>query len=373
MLRRSIVAVLLVLALVATACGGQNVAEDPRQSLQDAFERMAEWEGAEFTLRLDTDVESLLAADDTGEMTEEQAQAVVDGRVVVRSYAGPDLADTSDDEFEMEVATGDTVAFHLIAFQTEAFYVRSQVRELIDRFGDADAQADLNEMANEASQVGIDFADDFFGGAWLQLQGVQQLSNMYSGMAGIETPEPSELETLREELEASIEGFLAEVEVEYVGPEDPGEHVRVVATAKQFVELSIEFFEQMSGMLPTQPGMAPEDLVGEMRRELENTPDVEVPIEFWLDGGTVSRMGFDLVGFAERNPDLDEDMEIPEGLDRLLIVADIAEFGGGLEAPDDAIEVDLFELFGRFMGQGFGAGGFESVTESATETVTSEP
>ncbi|MDX1747662.1 MAG: hypothetical protein R3324_17135, partial [Halobacteriales archaeon] len=219
------------------------------------------------------------------------------------------------------------------------------------------------------------FAEDFFGGAWLKLGGLEQLTNMMEGMAGVETPEPSELESLREEISDAIDQFLDEVPVQYVGSEDPGEHVTVTATAQQAGEFFVGVMEPLSGMLPAQPGVAPGDLVGELRRELQSVPDLEIPIEFWLDGGTVSRVGFDVVSFARRNPDLDEDMEIPSGIDRLLIVADLSEFGGGIDTPDDVIEVDLFELFGRFMGQGFemdseASGSSVSVTESATVTAT---
>lgn len=97
------------LAVVLAACGGTaDVESDPRGALRDAVERMSGWDGAAITLRLDADVAALLAADEADELTEEHARAILDGTVTIKSYAGADLADRTDDEGELLVETGGT-------------------------------------------------------------------------------------------------------------------------------------------------------------------------------------------------------------------------------------------------------------------------
>lgn len=351
-------AMIVLVALVLAACGGaRDVADDPRQALRDAFERTAAWDGTSVTVRIDADVDALLAADESDELTEDQARAILDGQATVRSYTGDDLADRSDDEGEFLVATGDTTVIHVITVGMEQLFVRSEVREAVERFGDERVAGELDAAELQAQQFGIDFASEFFAGAWLSLRGAQELSDMYGAAAGLETPEPEEIESFLAELEASIDRFLSDVTIEHLGRDAAGEHLRVVATADRFGQLAVEIVDRASALAALQFGMPAAALADELQKETAEAPDVDIPIEVWLDRGVVRQVGFDVVEFARRNGDTAE-VEVPPDVDRFVLLAEFEEFGGGVDLPKDAIEVDLTELMGRFMGHGFG--GFDA-------------
>lgn len=356
----SVTAAAAVAALALSACGGGDVAADPEGELVGAVERVGGWQGIAATFHLDTDEASVLAAFAEEGITPEQARLVVDSSVTVRATAGADLEDTSDDEFEMSLSLGDLDAVDLRA-RDEELYLRADVDGLLDLFdASGEGRQALEAAVSQAETFGVDFLDEAVTGTWLHLTGMRELGSMVSAAAGapvVPTPDPREVASIREELTAAFERLLQEeVEVTYIGSEDPGEHLTLRVSGASLLDLTEEVLVSLQPLLPTgEAGVGTEALLGELRAEAgSELADVVVPVEVWLDGGEVSRVGLDIPALAAASGAADE---IPAGVERLLVVVDVAEFRGGVSAPDDAIEVDLLELFGRFVGgSGFGAG-----------------
>lgn len=352
---------LVVLAVVAAACGGvEDVSADPRGALEDAVQRMSSWDGMEVAFRVDSTVDSLVTGEGIDPMTEDEASVLLASSFTLRSFHG-DLADPEDDRAETVVDVDGITALQYRQFGTEETYVRSELQKFLTRFGST--TEDHAEFVDDLRAIGVDFVDEALAGEWLALRGMDELARMYSGMTGLEVPSPEEAESLRAEMSDRVRQFLRErVSVTYVGADDIGEHVRATATARDVVGFVFDAFELLgaSGGPFGATGIGGEDMFDAMRDEVVNDlGDTEVSLDVWLADGHVKRLAFDVVAFAAANPDFASDF--PSGVERLAVVADLAEFGGDLDVPDAAAEVDVFRLVGQFMGQAFGSfeGGLE--------------
>lgn len=173
----------------------------------------------------------------------------------------------------------------------ERLFVRSEVREVIDRFGDEEMAAELDGAVVQARDLGIDFAEGFFAGRWLSLTGMEDVSNMYGAMAGVNPPAPEEVESFLAELETSFDQLLGVVTVETLGRESAGHHLRVVASAGQLGELAADLLERVGALMAGQVGLPPGVLADELRGELANAPEVDVPSSCGWTAGSSARWG----------------------------------------------------------------------------------
>lgn len=364
-IRHRLVTLGVGLALVGSACGGSalDVAADPSGAVVQAFQNMDDWDGAAFTLRLDSDLDSLIAMDDgAGDMTPELARALLSSFVELRGTAGEDPEDTADDQFQMRVHVDDLDAFELRTLGSD-LYVRAAVRDLVERYDTTGTgMADLEKGIAQVRSFGMDFADTAVDGGWLKIEGGEQLASMMMGMAGTPTPDPSEAEALAAEATAVFERFVEEdVSVTYVGAEDAGEHVRLTANGSALLDLAEEMLDVLGPFGGAAFGAAadPSVMMGQLRLEAGTDADrFTLPFEVWIRGDTVSRVGFDVVAMYEANRALfEEDGDhMPDGVERFAVLVDVEPFGGGVDAPGDATVVDVFSIFGRLMnsmGQAF--------------------
>jgi len=369
-IRNHTAALTAVAALVASACGGAalNVAADPDGAVVQAFESMSEWDGASLRLHVDSDVASLIAmAEGDPVMTADLANAILESFVEIKGTSGEDLADTSDDEFSVLVRVGGIDGLQVRSVDG-ALYLRAAVRELIEEYDTTGtALSELDEMVGQARQFGLDFADAALAGEWLQIEGLDQIASMVEGMTGTPgQPDPSDVEAMAAELGVIFETFVEEdVEVAYIGSEDAGEHVRLTASGDALFDLLEQILRVAGSAAPGMGSMDPAQAIEEFRREAgADAAAFTMPLDAWIQGETVSRIGLDLVALVQANPQLTGDDEIPAGVERFAILVDLEEFGGGVQAPSDAVAVDLFEIFGRMMnsfggamGEGFGPTG----------------
>lgn len=359
---RSSLAAVATAGLLVTACGGSgggslDVEQDPAKALSTAVQGISSSDGIEAVLSLDADADDIaaLAADGGDELPDGVAELITNSNLRFRGKGTG-----TDAQFEMALVLDGDEAFEMRVIGEE-IYVRADVEGLIERFdttgtGLAEMQQGLAQMQG----MGMDFLQPAVEGEWLHLTGAQQVMEMMQGFAGGQMPDEAEVEKVGAEIEARLQTFFSnEVDVEYVGSEDAGERVRATATGDELLDLGDEIFALMGPLAAgfaggQDPAMAMDQLRAEVGADAAK---FTLPIDMWIDGDRLSRVGFDVIAFASLNEELmGADAEPPAGLDKLAIIVDLNEFGGGVDAPDGAVEVNLFELFGQFAGGLGGAG-----------------
>lgn len=349
-------------ALLAGGCGrGPDVQADPKAALQAALDATAEWDGATVTLRLDVAEDDLPLLAEVME-DEGAARYLPASTLTFSSFAGEDLADTSDDVMTMGVVIDGIDAFDFRAIRGE-YYLRSDVRALLTEFApEVDVDAEVAGLAVQAEAFGVDFLEEVVDGAWIHLTGAAQVASMLEGMGAVPMPQQLEPTEFASEIAAATDRLMDELAVSYVGSDGPGEHVQATTTGAELFDTFVPLVEASFGPMWEQFG-AGADVLDEIRSEpgFERFAATTIPFEAWIADGQVTQVGFDLVQLVRLNPDLvenEEDAAMAAELDRLLLAAALEPFGGEVETPGDAIEVDLFELAGRAMGAFGGMGGF---------------
>ena len=335
--------VLSALALLLGACSGDSgpdPAENPKDALTSAFDKLGDG-GYEFTLRLESDTDSLaaLSADGGGApMTAEDAQKLLDSSV---SFA------TSDDEDPMERDTqivvnvagnDDAVEARTI---DKAFYVRADVREIAEMLGES--TADLDQLATTAPP-GFEFIGPAIEGEWLTLGDLEEFSRQLSGgMAP--TPDAASQQRFLEDVNTALEGSS---QVTSEGDEDPGHHLVARVAVRAFYEKIRDSFESLAGQLPA--GALP---------PASGVPDEEVSFDVWVDDDRVTQMRLDLLqleAFGEE--------PIPDGVEQLALLIEVEEFGDSVDVPEHAHEIDTAALM-----QGLMQGAFGGDSASGSETI----
>lgn len=331
----------LLLATGLTACGGggADVESDPKQALADAIEALGEYDGVEMLFSIDGDREALALAAD-GELDHETTELLLESTVLVRA-AGEDEADAQG-EIVVSLRGQDSVEMRILP--EERFFLRVDLDAIGEAIGEADLAADLDELVAAAEQFGLgEVAEVVRAGGWIELLGADQLTEMAGMPGGTEEPSEEEIEDVRDQLVTTMQRFLDEdVEVEHMGDESAGERVRATTTEADLADL----FDEVTTMLGDLGGIDAEALGGLPETSGSDDP---VHIDFWLDGGELSQVGFDLGQLGDDGA--------PEGT---YILVAIEEFTGSVEAPDDATQVDLMEVLGGLFG---GPGGFTGMED----------
>lgn len=342
--RRRFTAVLLAGALLAGACseaGSEDVAENPKQALVDAFEALSEYEGIEMVMSIEADADDL-ASD---ELPIEQAEIVVESSVTVR---GKQATTPEDQQVEVVVNVGgneDAVEMKGIG---QSIYLRADVRELVDTFGGDPAQIDA--AVQYGSQGGLDFIEPLVDGEWVGIEGIDALAEQFG--VTVPTPDPEQAEALTKRITAAFE---ENAEVESEGSDGTGEHLRVRVPLKEFARETFDALQEMSGLPPAAlPPM----------EDLDQIPDdTQLPFDVWIDDGAVVQLELDFLELAE---DLAGE-PAPEGIEEMVMRFTFEEFTDEVEAPSDFVEVDLQEviqgIFGAIPATGEASAGGSAIEE----------
>jgi hypothetical protein len=351
-------ATLLTIGALAAGCGGGgSVADDPEQGLQDAVEATGEWAGASLTFRLDSDADSLLAASE-GDLDAEGADAILNSFVRTEWLTEGEGEDATSQGTVLVEVDG-IAAFEMRRIEPETAYVRTELNALLERFSEQLEvdRAMIDQQVEQAqTQLDLPWLSDAMDGAWLELRGVDQFSEMVGNMAGTQG-QAIDAEAAREanrRIAQAARQTLEDAEVTFVGDEDPGEHLRAAVTLREAAELYRTALTEYAQIVP-------EDAAGDMQAQLdeadrqieealEENGDAIIPVDLWVADGALTQIGFDVVAFAQENPELTAEDPMPEGVERMVVLVEMAEFTGPVEAPSDAIEVGLLELFSKFAG-----------------------
>jgi hypothetical protein len=330
------------LALTSVGCdhGGTSVEDDPEQALREALEELADYEGIELLVQLSADDDAQAQALREDGLDEDELELLLTASLLVRATGGDD-----DGRAEFVVTIDDDAVAELRVLPDTDLYLRLDLQRLIELVDDPEATTQLDELALQAEAFGLrEAVEAARAGDWIQVTGVEQMLNLF-GMSPTpaEEVDDDEAERLAEELSAAAVRFLdRDVDVTYVGSEDAGERVRATTDGAS-LSAFLEDVNRIVASSEALGGADPQDLAG----DLGDLPDdATVSLDAWLQDGRLTQLALDLAA-------LDDEGTI-EG--ELLLVVGVAEFTGSVDAPDEAVVVDLFGLLGGFLG-GFGGGG----------------
>ncbi|MGH2753794.1 MAG: hypothetical protein ACRDLB_05115 [Actinomycetota bacterium] len=340
---RRLLASLLAAGLVLGACGGDSggdgpdPAEDPKGALTSAFENLGEWAGVDATLSLDTEADDLVAVSE-GDLTEEQADTIVNSAVNLKAV-GADNPEDAQVEFVLDI-DGSLAEMRVL---NNVIYARADVRDLVDKFGGDQAEVDaaVQQMSGQ-----FDFIQPLVDGEWVGFEGAEQLTQQF----GAPSPDAELQQRLTNDLAQAVEDNSTVTEE---GSDDAGTHLVANLQIKPLYEALQESFAGLSQVPGTDLPSSAE------------VPDEEIAVDFWVDDGNLTQIGFDFMQVAE----LEDSSEIPEGVDQLGILLELAEFDDSIEEPDAATTVNLQELMGGLMG---GLGGTETGGSSSEEVELGE-
>ncbi|HEU4481333.1 MAG TPA: hypothetical protein VFS18_05560 [Actinomycetota bacterium] len=332
---RKLLIALLSSALLLAACGGDDgpdPAEDPKGALTSAFERFAERDGSTFEITIASDPESLAAMSE-GELTEDDAQTILDSSVTVSAFSGENPEDA---EIEMNVDI-DGHAVELIVVDQTVF-ARADVRDLVERFGGSQEEVDT-AVSQMSGAPGFDFVEPLVEGEWVAFTGAEDLAKQF----GAPQPDAQLQEELANDLTAAVEDSA---EVTHEGSDDAGDHLVATMEIRSLYDSITEALSS-TGQIP-----------GGQLPPVSEIPEEELKLDFWVDGGDLTQFRIDVTQFGSW-----EGAEMPAGIETLALQIAIEEFGGGVDAPDAAEEVDLQQLIQGALG---GMMGGSSSTESST-------
>jgi hypothetical protein len=333
----------LVLLSGTAACGLSSVA--PKVELRDALVAVADARSAAFAVSLPSspdDVRAFLTAsgEDSSSLDDAMLRDLLGTELIAAYDKGESKKKTADDAGRLQLRI-DGEDYGEVRVVDEVAYLRIDVPGLSDRFPDmaddvdsfrAELQtSDLGalEAAAEAALTGEWVSVDTGKGSWLAEQ--QKSMEDASGVPRSDDVAQRLLDVAGKALDSSVSVRAA------------GERlIATVNTRDMYTEVADDLPELLGEIAPG---------AGKSLPSADEVPSRDVSASFWVDGGELRRVELDLAQFLEE----------PTG--HFVIRVDTAE-GQKIEAPDDAVEVDMEQLAGltgvtpdQLLGGLSGAGG----------------
>jgi hypothetical protein len=329
---RRLIAVPMLLALAMGACGG-SATSDPREAFENALENLADAPGISLELTLRSTEEDLRAlADSTGDdLSAEGASKILDSSLAISATQTADPAD-SEAVVVLEIAGRDALELRTIGYD---IFVRVDIDRLAALFGE-DA-AELRAEAQDAADFGLSFIDPLLAGEWIALRGLERFASMGAAQA----------EQGEEFVRRITDTLKTSVEVTAAGEDEIGTHLLARVPLGALLQEILRAAQDLTGGLG---GLG----VGAV--PVDSLPEGDLEIDLWIDDDELRQVELDLIQFGRL---LEE--EVPRGVDEFALLATIEEFGGGVEAPSDAVEIDVQELFGGLFGFGAASGATEAI------------
>jgi hypothetical protein len=324
---------MLVVAVFLVACNddggsGAEPSEDAKATLTSAFSTLGEADAQSLTLSIASDPESLATLSD-GQVTEEQADLILNSSVTIEGSKSDDPADQAA---RVAVNVEGTDGAEIVVAGTD-LYVRADVAGLAETFG-AD-QADLREAITKA-QSQADFIGPLANGDFVKFEGVGDLAGQFGAPAG----DSSQQEQLVRQFAEAIE---AEASVASEGTDDVGEHLVASIPLRALYERLVNLAPQLGQGLP--PGMVP---------PAEEIPEGDLTLDVWVADDKVVQVEFDLIQVGEFAEKSDEENPF-EGVEQFALRVAFSDDVGEITAPEAATVVtaeDIEALIGSLLGFG---------------------
>jgi hypothetical protein len=340
------VGALLTLVAGTAACGASSVA--PKVQLRDALGAIGEAGAASFTLSLPSspeDVRAFLEA--TGEDDASLDDTMLEKLLDIEMLAAYDRRvsdDIYDDaaRFQFRIDGEDYGETRVV---DATAYFRVDLDGLSEQFPEMADDVDSLRADLDATDLGVlqPVAEAALAGDWLSLDASEGswLAEQTEAMEEETGQQTAELQ--QQLLDLAEKAAKAGVSVKKAGTDDLGE--RLIATVN-----TRDLYSQVEADLPgLLEGVAPGAGAGEAIPPADEVPSIDVSASFWVENDVLRRVELDLAQF------LDE----PEG--HFVIRLDTAAGKPAVEAPDDAVEIDLEGLMaesGASMDELLGGGGY---------------
>lgn len=307
-----------ILLLSACAGSGSSASDDPKGALIDALRGLLETDAITQTITVDSDTASLVAVSD-GDIDEETAQKILDSSLTASGQQAEDPEDASS-QVILKVAGTEALELRFVAGD---LFVRVEVADLLETFGEDSAELDALGAQIEG-QKGFEWVEPALAGEWVVVEDALALTQQMGGA----TFSGEDQKRLVNDLLESVEQNAT---VTYEGDDDAGEHVRASLPLQATIEDLVQALGPGAGMA----GAGLQDAMNDV-------PEGDILIDFWIEDGRVGRVALDITQFEEMAEESGE--EFPEGVDRLSIAMDIDDFSGEVEAVPDAIAIDTTAL-----------------------------
>jgi hypothetical protein len=336
---------LVALVLMLAACGGDaDVGENPKAALDTALDSFSEYEGVEMGLTIESSPESLVALSE-GDLTDEQAQQILDSAIAVTSKQNAEDPEKGQFEMAMNIAgTEDAVELRALGYDV---YTRADVRGLVETFGGNPSELDAFE-SQAGGQPGFEFVGPLLDGEWIGLKNADQIVEQLTGQSIEE--QTGEQAALSKQF---ADAFKDTSNVAAGDQEGPGDHVRVTVPVRDLWERFTKLAgDQMTALTQGQPIPDASEL-----------PDEDLVVDMWIEDEKLTQAELDIAQFSQWEGA--EDM--PEDVEDLRLRVTFEEFTGEIEAPEDFTEVDTATLIQGFLG-GMGSSGSSTSSGNAVPT-----
>ena len=352
------VGALLTLVAGTAACGVSSVA--PKVQLRDALGAIGEAGAATFTTSLPSSPEDVRAfieatGEDDGSLDDTMLEQLL-GIEVLAAYDRRDREDVADDAGRVQFRI-DGDEYGEVRAVEETAYFRVDLDGLSERFPEMGDDVDTLRDDLEATDLGAfqPVAEAALAGEWLSLDAGEG-SFLAEQTEAMEEESGQQAEEFQQQLlDLAEQAAKASVTVRKAGTDDLGE--RLVASVNTR-DLYSQVEDDLPGLLE---GLVPEAGAGEAVPPADEVPSRDVSASFWVQDDVLRRVELDLAQFLEE----------PAG--HLVVRIDIAAGKPTVEAPDDAVEIDLEALMaesGVAMEDVLGGGGYpEDVPVTEIEDV----
>lgn len=328
-LRRTIIAAATVMALALAACGTAEVLAPPL-AVQEAARSTLDRSSMQLTFSLAGDADDILALFGEGAAPTDDdrrgVDVVRDSRLTV-SFDRGDEATVDDDRFALDLDVGDIDHAVEVRVVAKTLYARADVPLLAEYFGFQTGS--LAEAVAGAETAGFGFLADAVAGRWLSTD-LAPLEAMAEGGAGLDAGGAEQLQPF---LDALASAFSEDVDVERVGKDGAGERYRLTVALRRVYERLLPLLGSLPGL--PGPGMIP---------PASEVPDETVTADVWVADGRISRGELDLAQFA------------PHATGPVALRVDISGLDGDITAPEGAVDVNVMQILGSFLGA-VGVGG----------------
>lgn len=328
---RKLLAILAGTTLLLSACADSPPAasDDPKGALVDALRNLSESDGLTQTIRLESDTDSLVAAGE-GDIDAETAQKILDSSIVVSALQ----ADKPEDAASLMLVTIAGNEDLEIRFVEGDLYFRADIESLLETFGQDPAELQT-AISQFEGQPGLEWIKDAAAGDWVVLEDVLELSEQFGGASmGAGSLGADQQKELVNNLLQAVEKNAT---VTSEGDDDAGEQVTATVPLRETLSDLIDALGPVASMTGAEPGDS-----------LEDIPDEDISIDFWISDGMVTQIAFDVVEFAKSFEGTSGEM--PEGVQELTFVIEIEEFDGSVDAVADAAKIDTAALGKAFAG-----------------------
>ena len=336
---KKILGVLVGATLLLSACAGSgdsSTSEDPKGALVDALEGLLETEALTQTLSVQSDTDSLVALGE-GSIDEDAAAKILDSSLVVSAVQGANPAEAKS-QIVFNLAGSPDLEIRLVDGD---LYLRADVAHIMETFEQDPAQLDA-VVTQVQGQPGFEWVQPALAGEWISVKNALELTEQL-GAGAANTLSGEQQEKLVKDLLQSVEQNAT---VTDEGEDDAGAHVKASLPLKETLRDLLESLGPAANLPAAQ-----------LEEGLAEVPDdLDLVIDFWIEDGTVSQIGFDILQFAEVIAE-EGGEEIPEGVEEFSIIAAFEEFDGEVEPVADAVEIDtdaVMQSLTGLMGGGLG-------------------